>query len=85
MSQHILSLLVPFRGGVRVLIFFWFFLCRQENTKKVVLLSGGDGKDGPSGSVPNVVTQEDDVVWRAERRKQIVFLNSGDQIAIFFT
>lgn len=46
---------------------------RSSNEKiqeEAVLVTGGDEEESPSGSVSNVVAQEDDVVWRAERRNK---------------
>lgn len=36
--------------------------------KEVVSSLGGDGEGSPSGSVSDVLAQEDDVVWKEEER-----------------
>ncbi len=45
------------------------FCISKENEEEVVLVDG-DEDLSHSGSVSDVVTQEDDVVWRTETRKR---------------
>lgn len=66
----LLHVSVPLLGGVQVLSLIFFCTNRKIQKEVVVLLLlDGDGEESDSGSVSDVVAQEDDVVCGAEKRK----------------